>query len=150
LLKTKIYLYLSLLGVPAIDHKSKIQYKDLALKSTLLSHKAAQIIQSTINPDSVMFSVPRSTVPKRTTMYELIDIQVGAFNSARCLSEHNKVKEENHLIQIRYEHAELTKKAIKTEFTHKGIVLQGVPCNQEYVNGIIQLDILFIPDKARA
>jgi hypothetical protein len=72
-------------------------------------------------------------VPKRTTVYELIDLQVGASNSARCLSEHSKVKEENHLSQIHFEDAELTKKAIKTGFTHKDIVFQGVPCNQRHV-----------------
>jgi hypothetical protein len=51
------------------DHKSKIQYENPALKSTLHSHKTAQIIQSTVNPDRVLFFVPRSMVPKCTTVY---------------------------------------------------------------------------------
>jgi hypothetical protein len=136
----------------SMDRRSKIQYEDPALKSTLLSHVAAQIIQSTVNPDSALFSGPQSMVLKHTTVYELIDLQVGVFNSAKCLSEHSKVKEENHLIQIHFENTEFTKKAVKTGFTYKGIAFQGVPCNQGHVNGIvhIQLAILFIPNKARS
>ncbi|EPB85179.1 hypothetical protein HMPREF1544_08075 [Mucor circinelloides 1006PhL] len=128
------------------DLQHKVAYTVRRVDSNNHGGLAAAIAQDILYHGSVLFTFPAADFPDRTTVYSLIQNQIGHINNVRPISKMGTQQRQDPIIvEVQFDQADDITKAVTIGVIHKERCYKGTPTNIGTSNTLVKLLLNNVP-----